>query len=110
MTGFMTCSRERRKVARAIVKSTGIDLDSGNIAAVETTKGKIATRIAVNAAGAWAASVPKFAGIDLPVEPHTPHARPGLNLRRIPHTAPMIIDMSTGFHFRPEGAAFAGVE
>jgi len=49
---------------------TGIDLDSGNIAAVETTKGKIATRIAVNAAGAWAASVAKFAGIDLPVEPY----------------------------------------
>src|SRR5205085_3424665 len=72
----------------------------------ESTKGRIATSIAVNAAGAWAAGVAKMAGIDLPVQPLRRMLVPTEPFDEFPHTAPMIIDMSTGFHFRPEGRGF----
>jgi sarcosine oxidase subunit beta len=62
--------------------------------------------VVVNAAGAWAAPVAKLAGIDLPVEPLRRMLVPTEPFDEFPHSAPMIIDMSTGFHFRPEGRGF----
>ncbi|MCU1310032.1 MAG: dependent oxidoreductase [Candidatus Angelobacter sp.] len=106
MTGFMAKAVENGAKLKRDCEVTGIDVDADGIAAVETTKGKIATRIAVNAAGAWAASVAKFVGIDLPVEPLRRMLVPTEPFDEFPHTAPMIIDMSTGFHFRPEGRGF----
>ena len=84
--------------------------DAGNpqqgIAAVETTRGQIDTRVVVNAAGAWAAPIAKFAGIDLPVEPLRRMLVPSEPFDDFPHSSPMVIDMSNGFHFRPEGRGF----
>jgi len=85
---------------------TGLVQDEQGIAAVETTEGSVATRRAVNCAGAWAAGVAKFAGVDLPVEPLRRMLVPSEPLDQFPHTAPMIIDMSNGFHFRPESRGF----
>jgi sarcosine oxidase subunit beta len=82
---------------------TGIDLDGQGVAVVKTTQGTIATRTVVNAAGAWAASVAKMAGLNLPVEPLRRMLVPTEPFDRIAHSAPMTVDMSTGFHFRPEG-------
>ena len=45
-------------------------------------------------------------GIDLPVEPLRRMLVPTEPFDRFPHSAPMIIDMSNGFHFRPEGLGF----
>jgi len=45
-------------------------------------------------------------GIDLPVEPLRRMLVPTEPFDQFPHTAPMIIDMSTGFHFRPESRGF----
>lgn len=45
-------------------------------------------------------------GIDLPVEPLRRMLAPAEPFDRFPDTAPMIIDMSNGFHFRPEGMGF----
>ena len=47
-----------------------------------------------------------MAGIDLPVQPLRRMLVPTEPFDEFPHTAPMIIDMSTGFHFRPEGRGF----
>jgi sarcosine oxidase subunit beta len=60
----------------------------------------------VNAAGAWAAPVARMVGINLPVEPLRRMLVPTEPFDDFPHAAPMIIDMSTGFHFRPEGRGF----
>jgi sarcosine oxidase subunit beta len=106
MTGFMARAVENGARLWRDCEVTGIDVDADGLAAVETTKGKIATRIAVNAAGAWAAEVARFVGIDLPVEPLRRMLVPTEPFDEFPHTAPMIIDMSTGFHFRPEGRGF----
>jgi sarcosine oxidase subunit beta len=85
---------------------TGISRDAQGISGVETSRGQVATRTVVNAAGAWAAQIAKFAGIDLPVEPLRRMLVPSEPFEDFPHSAPMIIDMSNGFHFRPEGRGF----
>jgi sarcosine oxidase, subunit beta len=80
-----------------------IERDSKGVAAVETPQGRVTTRTVVNAAGAWSAQVAKLAGLDLPVEPLRRMLVPTEPFDKISHGAPMTIDMSTGFHFRPEG-------
>lgn len=44
--------------------------------------------------------------VDLPVEPLRRMLVPTEPFDQFPHTAPMIIDMSNGFHFRPESLGF----
>jgi sarcosine oxidase subunit beta len=73
------------------------------IAGVRTTRGFISTHVVVNAAGAWAAEVAKMAGADLPVEPLRRQLVPTEPFDQLPKRFPMVIDMSTGFHFRREG-------
>src|SRR5260370_31935380 len=45
----------------------------------------------------------KMGGMDLPVEPLRRMLVPTEPFDRVAHSAPMTVDMSTGFHFRPEG-------
>src|SRR5437899_4006630 len=78
-------------------------LDSRRVAGVMTTRGFVSTRVVVNAAGAWAAEVAKMAGAELPVEPLRRQLVPTEPFDRLPKRFPMVIDMSTGFHFRREG-------
>jgi len=85
---------------------TGLIRDARGIAGVETTAGRVATRKVVNCAGAWAAGVAAMADVDLPVEPLRRMLVPSEPFDQFPHSAPMIIDMSNGFHFRPEGRGF----
>jgi sarcosine oxidase, subunit beta len=73
------------------------------IAGVETSRGFVSTRVVVNAAGAWAAGVAKMAGVELPVEPLRRQLVPTEPFDQLPKRFPMVIDMSTGFHFRREG-------
>lgn len=70
---------------------------------VLTNRGLIATRNVVNAAGAWAAPIARSAGVDLPVSPLRRMLAPTEPFDGISHSSPMVVDMSTGFHFRPEG-------
>jgi sarcosine oxidase subunit beta len=50
--------------------------------------------------------VAKLAGVELPVEPLRRMLVPTEPFDGFPHSAPMIIDMSNGFHFRPESLGF----
>src|SRR5581483_3520193 len=70
---------------------------------VRMAQGFIASRTVVNAAGAWAGLVAKMAGIDLPVEPLRRMLVPTEPFDKGSHGSPMVVDMSTGFHYRPEG-------
>jgi sarcosine oxidase subunit beta len=106
MNGFMKSAREHGAELWCDATVTGISLDQRRIAVVQTTHGDVSTSIVINCAGAWAASVAKMAGIDLPVEPLRRMLVPTEPFDRFPHTAPMIIDMSNGFHFRPESLGF----
>ncbi|MFZ0292973.1 MAG: FAD-binding oxidoreductase [Candidatus Sulfotelmatobacter sp.] len=107
MNGFIACACERG--GATVWKNTtvtGIENDGAGIASVETTRGRVATRKVVNCAGAWAAEVARLAGVELPVEPLRRMLVPSEPFDEFPHTAPMIVDMSNGFHFRPEARGF----
>ncbi|HXM68357.1 MAG TPA: FAD-dependent oxidoreductase [Candidatus Acidoferrum sp.] len=106
MIGFMTCAAEHGAALWKGAEVSGLAIDTRGIAYVETSRGTVSSRIVVNCAGPWAASVAKLAGIDLPVEPLRRMLVPSEPFDEFPHTAPMIADMSNGFHFRPEARGF----
>src|SRR5438105_6966758 len=78
-------------------------LRARRVSGVMTTRGFISTRVVVNAAGAWAAQIAEMAGAELPVEPLRRQLVPTEPFDQLPQRFPMVIDMSTGYHFRREG-------
>jgi sarcosine oxidase, subunit beta len=106
MNGFMSWAIEHGARVWKNAPVTGIKVERTRVTAVETTRGTVETPIVVNAAGAWAAEVATMAGVDLPVEPLRRMLVPTEPFDQFPHTAPMIIDMTNGFHFRPESLGF----
>ena len=109
MMGFMLKARERGVRLWLDTAVTGIATDGSTngkprrITGVMTTRGFVSTPIVVNAAGPWAAQVAKMAGSELPVEPLRRQLVPTEPFDGLPNRFPMVIDMSTGFHFRREG-------
>ncbi len=103
MMGFMKNARERGARLWLDTQVTGIAVENDQIAGVDTSRGRVATRVVVNAAGAWAAGVAQMAGAELPVEPLRRQLVPTEPFDQLPKRFPMVIDMSTGFHFRREG-------
>jgi sarcosine oxidase subunit beta len=105
MIGFMTAASEKGAELWKSAAVTSIRRDNGTFE-IETTQGAVSAQRVVNAAGAWAASIAEMVGIDLPVEPLRRMLVPTEPFDQFPHSAPMIIDMSNGFHFRPEARGF----
>ena len=109
MIGFATWASDHGATLWKNATVTGIARNTnsnGGTFEVATSRDTVSTRTVVNCAGPWAASIAKMIDIDLPVEPLRRMLVPTEPFDRFPHTAPMIIDMSTGFHFRPEGRGF----
>ncbi len=106
MVGFMTRAAEQGARLWRETEVTGIARNGDRVTGVETTRGPVAARAVVNAAGPWAAQVARMAGVELPVVPLRRMLVPTEPFDGFPRTAPMIIDMSNGFHFRPEGLGF----
>jgi sarcosine oxidase subunit beta len=102
MTGFTNSALERGAQLWRETEATAIERDARGVSAVVTTRGRIETRTVVNAAGPWAAHVASLAGADLPITPLRRMLVPTEPVAGIPERLPMIIDMGTGFHFRPE--------
>jgi sarcosine oxidase subunit beta len=105
MTGFTIAAKQRGVKFITGAEVTALSQTSNSFS-VRTTKGDYSAAKVVNAAGAWADSIAKMVGIDLPVEPLRRMLVPTEPFDGFPHSAPMIIDMSNGFHFRPEARGF----
>jgi sarcosine oxidase subunit beta len=112
MMGFMLKAREHGVRLWLDTTVIGIEtlecggltpLSQRKIKAVVTSRGTVSTRVVVNAAGPWAAEVARMAGAELPVEPLRRQLVPTEPFDQLPQRFPMVIDMSTGFHFRREG-------
>lgn len=106
MNGFMAAAAERGATLWKNTAVTAVRQDTAGVASVETTRGPVATRKLVNCAGAWAAEAACLVGVELPVQPLRRMLVPTEPFADFPHTAPMIVDMSNGFHFRPEARGF----
>ena len=105
MVGFMTWAVDHGATLWKNATVTGI-VRRATAFEVATTRDTVSTPTIVNCAGPWAGGIAKMAGIDLPVEPLRRMLVPTEPFDQFPHTAPMIIDMSNGFHFRPESRGF----
>ncbi len=105
MHGFTRRAIERGARLRLGTKVTGIDIELGRVTGVSTTRGKIQTRMIVCCAGAWAAGVARLAGVVIPVKPLRRQIASVRAAAPLPDKLPMVIDMSNGFHFRPDATA-----
>jgi sarcosine oxidase subunit beta len=105
MIGYMTWASDHGATLWKNATVTGISKHSDSLE-VTTTRDTVSAPTVVNCAGAWSAEIAKMVGVALPVEPLRRMLVPTEPFHQFPHTAPMIIDMSNGFHFRPEGRGF----
>ena len=94
---------ERSAGTAGVPPASRLDSNGHRVTGVITTRGRVSTNIVVNAAGPWAAKVARLAGAELPVEPLRRQLVPTEPFDGLPKRFPMVIDMSTGFHFRREG-------
>ncbi|HMB81543.1 MAG TPA: FAD-binding oxidoreductase, partial [Vicinamibacterales bacterium] len=115
--GFAKAAQAMGVTVERDVEVTGIRVAAGRVAAVETTRGTLDTRIVVNAAGPYARSIGAMAGADVPVDPIRRHifiAAPSTGsgqagqkdarLGGVPPSHIMVIDFETTFYFHREGA------
>jgi sarcosine oxidase subunit beta len=79
---------------------TGFDLTGRRITSVHATSGTIACDAVVNAAGAWAGILARYAHVDLRVTPLKRQIAATVPTDAIPSDAPMTIYGRDGFHFR----------
>jgi len=108
MVGFMTwaCDHGAMLWKHATVESIARIAGSDGGFEIRTARGAVSTPTVINCAGPWAAEIAAMVGIPLPVEPLRRMLVPSEPFDGFPHTAPMIVDMSNGFHFRPESRGF----
>ncbi|MBV9073777.1 MAG: FAD-binding oxidoreductase [Acidobacteria bacterium] len=106
MTGFIKRAAENGAIVWKSTEVTGILKEGGRVAGVTTTRGEVRAPAVVNAAGAWAAQIAAMAGMDLPVSPLRRMLIPTEPFDDVSHEIPMVIDMTNGFHFRPESRGF----
>ncbi len=88
-------------------KVLGIETANGRVRAVNTETGTIECEAVVLCTGALARDLSAIAGIDLPVEPQRRQIVWARTLEPLPAALPMVIDIGTGFHFRPAIDFFA---
>ncbi|MBM3959480.1 MAG: FAD-binding oxidoreductase [SAR202 cluster bacterium] len=66
--GFAHRARALGAQIREGEAATGIDVQGGRVTGVRTTRGRIATRTVVNAAGPWGAQIAAWVGVTVPLE------------------------------------------
>ncbi|MFR9728235.1 NAD(P)/FAD-dependent oxidoreductase [Saccharopolyspora sp. MS10] len=101
--GFAAGARRRGATIQRRCAVTGIEVSGGEITAVRTGSGRIATSTVVCAAGPWSAEVGAMAGVDLPVRPLRRQVLVTEPVADLPERLPFTIDFGTGFYFHEEG-------
>ncbi len=101
MHGFAEKATANGAKIQTETQVTTIETRGGKIVGVETDKGKIEAEKVVLCSGAWARGLAKTAGVDLPVEPQKRQIVWAKSAKPLPANLPMVIDLGSGFHFRP---------
>jgi sarcosine oxidase subunit beta len=95
----------REKGARLVQDCavTGIVINGGKTAGVQTSQGEFSGAVVVNAAGAWAGALNKMAGLDLPYDTWRHDTMFVARPRQVGPSHPTVIDFANEMYFRPEG-------
>ncbi len=102
-SGYAAAARRLGARLKEGVAITGIEVASGRVQGVRTTTGDVATRLVFDCAGAWAASIGRMAGLEIPVLPYRRHIAVTGAFPAVPRTNPMTVDFQTSLYFHPEG-------
>ncbi len=102
-SGYAAAARRMGARLRERVEVTGIDIASGRVQGVRTSRGEVATRLVINCAGPWAASIGRMAGVEIPVLPYRRHIVVTGPFPGVPRNTPMTVDFQTSLYFHPEG-------
>jgi sarcosine oxidase, subunit beta len=101
LEGYLTAGRKLGVEVEWQVEVTGLRVGAGNsVAGVETSRGPVSSTAVVNAAGAWAAQVAQWIGLDLPVAPLRRQVAVTEPTDVLPDGMPMTIYTTDGFHLR----------
>jgi sarcosine oxidase subunit beta len=101
LEGYLAGGRRLGVLDEWQVEVTGFARDTeGRIILVQTSRDPVAVGAVVNAAGAWAAQVARWAGEDLPVTPLRRQVAATVPNDILPASMPMTIFASDGFHLR----------
>lgn len=101
MNGFTNKALANGAKIEFDTKVLSIETANGKIKSIETNKGRIECEKVVICTGAWAKELAQTAGIDLPVEPQKRQIIWAKSKKQLPENLPMVIDIGSGFHFRP---------
>ncbi|MEW5720739.1 MAG: FAD-dependent oxidoreductase [Chloroflexota bacterium] len=85
------------------VEAMGIVLERARVAGVRTTAGDVATPIVINAAGARAAQVGAWVGLNLPIKNFKRTIFITDRFDEIPDQTPFVMDLAVEWYFRKEG-------
>lgn len=101
MRGFTQKALENGARIEFGTQVTSIKTKNGKVISVETDKGEIECEKVVLATGARARELAETCGIDLPVTPQKRQIVWAKSINSLPANLPMVIDLGSGFHFRP---------
>jgi len=101
--GYASAARRHGARLKEGVAVTGVDVSGGRVQGVRTSQGDVATRMFFDCAGAWASSIGRMAGLEIPVLPYRRQIAVSGTFPAVPRTTPMTVDFQTSLYFHPEG-------
>ena len=104
--GFARAARAAGARLLTNLEANGIEVVDGQIQAVETAAGRIATDTVINCGGAWAPAVAQMVGWDLPIEPYRRQVVTTEELDGVAEHETLTIDLGSSFYFHQEKKKF----
>jgi sarcosine oxidase, subunit beta len=101
MRGFTKAAQDRGAVIEFGKRATDIGVESDRIRFVQVDNETVECESVVLCNGAIAKELAPSAGVDLPVEPQRRQIVWARTRESLPSELPMVIDIGSGFHFRP---------
>lgn len=101
--GYVNAAQKMGVKAVNNAEVTGVRVSGGKVEAVKSSRGTVATRLVLNAAGPWAGLIGQLAGVNLPIVPLRRQMFTTNPLREVPEDFPFVIDFAQSLYFHREG-------
>jgi sarcosine oxidase, subunit beta len=101
-SALMSAARDRGARLMQECTVTGVTVAGGKVTGVQTSQGDFSAPIVVNAAGAWAGTLNKMVGLDVPYDTWRHDTMFVARPPQIGPSHPAVIDFANDMYFRPE--------